>query len=317
MATTGAIDAVGFLGREFIAYVGDSDPSAIDIALADPSHPDHAKVAEAVARCERLLHEHWPYFVPELVKVPPGEAFSVANLLRRDAGGAIPDLPRGDGVLAPLARIARDALPACLLAPQLEQVSGLRTPGQRLIGSLDNHPAAPEFQKELADDALNELFAIGPAPFFSFASGIGTAVNVEGLILGLIGAAVVRARLRIETFTFETVLEELRALIDDLRAIQAGSEIRLPVVVALHGLNVEAGLHIGLPWGSLRGMDVEAQQAVGDAFIPLGALFLTTVSCAVDVSSAVEAEAPRGPTPAKLRAFNTDLEARIQQVTLI
>jgi Apea-like HEPN len=317
MSAPVTIDVVGFLGREFMAYIGSIEESAVDAALANPGHPDHARLVRAASQCGPLLQEHWPHFVPELVRVPPGEELSRANVLRREAGGAIPDIPSDEGLLGPLARIARDVFPVCLLDPQSDPMSGLRQPGHRLVGGLEHHPAAQAVLDQLAADPLADLFATDPPPaFFSFSSGTGSAVSPEGLPLGLIGSAAARARLAEEAFTFEALLDQLRALIKDLRTIQAGADIELPTVVALHGVSVQPGLHVNLPWGLLRAMDADAQKAVGDAFVPVGAIFVTSIPCAAEVSSAAEPVGARGPSALKARAFNTDLETRIQQITL-
>jgi hypothetical protein len=106
-------------------------------------------------------------------------------------------------------------------------------------------------------------------------------------------------------------------LLDDLRSIGAGSDIQLPVGVALHGLNLDPGVRVELPWGILlSATDPATQKAVGDAFSPQGGLFVTTIPCAVEVSSALGEEGPRSPPPSKACSFQRDLETRIQQATL-
>jgi len=314
------IDPVGFLGREFIAYVSACDEALLDSALADPAEPGHARVRGAVARCGQLLQHHWPVFVPELATVPAGKEVSVANLLRSESGGSLPTIPAEGGILEPLARIARDFFPVCLLAPQHEPsvYARLATPGHRLVGSLESHPAIPDFQHALGNDDLSELFETDPPPpFLAFASGSGTAFQRDSLPLALIGAAAVRARLLRREFDFDAVVAELRALLDDLRSIRAGSEIRLPVVVALHGVNLEPDIHVELPGGVLRAAtDGATQKAVGDVFFPQGGLFVTMIPSAVEVSSASAEDGPRTSPLSKTRAFRRDLEARIQQVTL-
>lgn len=188
--------------------------------------------------------------------------------------------------------------------------------------AVDGHAAADRFREALAGDDLSELFAVeAPPAFFSFSSGSGTAVEASQLPQALIGAAAARARLLEPTFELESVIRQLRQLVADLRQVQADGTLELPVVVSLHGLEVEGGVRIALPWGWLRTMDAAASNAVGDIMLEQGALLVTPVECRVSVSSATATE--EGATPAieaqppeSLRAFTAQLDERIQKTTL-
>lgn len=132
----------------------------------------------------------------------------------------------------------------------------------------------------------------------------------------LLGTAAVRARLTAREFSFDAVVAQLQTLISDLRSIRAGADIRIPVAVALHGIEIEAGLHLELPWGVLRSNDEAVQTVIADALAPQGGVLVTSIPCAVEASSASGDAGPREVPPAKMRAFRSDLENRIQEVTL-
>jgi hypothetical protein len=205
------VDPVGFLGREFIAYVSGAEPQLIDTVAADASHPDHGRLQLAVSRCAEVLLQHWPTYVPAFVKVPSDADVSRANLIRLEAGRELPRLPELGGLLEPLVRIARDVFPAWLLAP-LRQPGFMTdsTPSLRLVGDLGDHPATAEFRDRLAADELSDLFKSDPDDVFSFASGTGVAAGLDLLVPSLLGTAAVRARLTAREFSLMQSLPSFR-----------------------------------------------------------------------------------------------------------
>jgi hypothetical protein len=314
------VDPLGFLGREFIAYLADTAETTIDHALVDTRHTEHKKVSAAMAQCHELLAHSAIGIHQQVAAIPDGAEVSAGNLLRQAVGNELPDVASTDDLVQPLAHIARDVFPALLLPVVQDPFfpGGLPSPPHRLLGNaVHEHPAVTDFAARLEHDPLSDLFAVDPPPpFFSFASGIGGAVEPISMPLALLGAACVRARLMDPAFTLDGVVRQLEALIDDLRAAQAGNQITMPVVVALQGLNIQPGSRFELPWGWLRSVDQDTLKAVGDAFLPRGALFIANVSSWVTVGSGSASEGPPMPPTSRIRAFETELETRIQKTTL-
>jgi len=336
MDTTADSDPIRFLGREFVAYVAASDVATLDEVLRDPGHPHHPQVADALARCQAILRQHGQRIYEVVASVPPGRDASVGNAVRLASGGAIAGPPASDERLVrELSAIAQDVFPGLLLPPLLDFRWGTptRTPSHRLLGvAVDSNAAADRFRDALDGDELSELFAVeSPPAFFSFSSGSGIAVEPSRLPHALIGAAAARARLLEPTFELDAVIRQLRRLIADLRQVQADGTLDLPVAASLHGLEVEGGVRISLPWGWLRAMDAAASNAVGDIaaasnavgdiMLEQGALLVTPIECRVSVSSAAATEeratpAIEAPSLERLRAFTHQLDERIQKTTL-
>lgn len=320
MSTTLNVDPVGFLGREFMAYVAASEPGTIDEALRNPEHAEHEKVLAAVARCQNLLVQHGLQIHEVVASVPGGQEQSVGNALRLASGGELPSVPSDTGPVGALARLARDVFPALLLHPAQQPSfwgGSLVSPSHRLLGgAVERNPAADEFQRALADDPLSGLFAAEPPPaFFSFSPGTGAAVELSAIPRGLIGAAVARVVLTEPTLTFSALVDQLRLMVDELRQVQTHGTTPIPIAVSLRGLNAEPGLRIELPWGWLCAMDSQATSAVGDAFQQHGALLVTPLECDVSVQSATSTPVP-GTAPEGLQRFQEELEERVQKTML-
>jgi hypothetical protein len=320
MMATPPVDPIGYLGREFIAYIANCDQAEVDAAATDQSHPEHGRVTTAVKRCRGLLASHGLDLAPAVANVPSQAETSVGNALRVAAGGKVPKLPPTDGILSPLAEIARDMFPALLLEPVRQPpVFGpelsITPPHRELHAQMNQHPAALEFRRRLRDDQLGQLLEpdSGAPPYFTSSSGSGLSVQAESLPSGLIGAAAVRARLLSPAFNLATLVGEIGQLIDDLRLIQDGREINVPAAVSLPVLNCQPGLSIELPWGWLHPMDSPTLKAVGDGFAPYGSLLVTTLPTTFSVG---DATAQPAPNPAGMRTHAEHLERNVAKTML-
>jgi hypothetical protein len=314
------IDPVGFLGREFVAYVANSDPSEIEGALADSQHDQHAVVSQAVRKCVEVLIHHGSSYFEAFATVPPGRDESVANAMRLASGGHVPAPPEVGDLEQPLANLVRDVFPALLLEPAQEAWGferGITPPHRNLWNAVNENVGAVEFQARLAGDPLASLFTTDPTPpFFSFSSGSGTTVEASSLAPAIVGTAAVRAGLTTANLTLGDVVEQVEQVIADLRRIQADGTCDVPVVVALRGIDVQPGVHFKLPWGWLRGMDRQAFRAVGDAVPQGGALLVTVVKSHVLVRRAPQPEPNAELLAPKRQVFTRDMESRVEKATL-
>lgn len=317
----GTIDPLGVLGRDFIGYVAACAPGAVDEALADPSHYAYSKVSAAVERCRQMTDSTSLETIHYTVGSFANESgVSYGNALRKWASGEDPPpLEPGTGILEPLGRVAREIYPALLIpSPTLPSLPSTRLSAFQLASvGLLNNPAAKEVDAALkADDSLMSLFSPeGSTGFIAFANGSGMGIGTDLFSTSVLGAATARARLMHPTFALDRLIEELTAVIGDLYAIVRGEEINLPVAVSLHGLDVQPGERMTLPWGTLLPLDTGVQSALGEAVGTGGAVFATTISSFVARGGATDQSPPTLPA-AKMRAYETELETRIRKTTL-
>jgi hypothetical protein len=315
------MDPLGFMGREFVGFVAGCPMKVVDEALVENAHPDHQAVGVAIKRCGSLLADVLPEQVPSAVAGYErlGES-TRGNLLRYEVCGDLPFVPEiSDQLLAPLGRLGMDVFPALLLNANPRPAWGreLPSPSHTMIGdAISANPATREFLSALERDSLMDTLApAGSTGFLTFPSGFGSSIGIELLPHSLIGTAAARLRLLGDEFTLSGLITELADLLADFRRIAEGNPIKLPVVTAFRGVQLQPGTSFELPWGRLRPLDEGTSKGVGHIFSAQSSLFVTLIEGIASVGDASGAKPPMVPQK-RIRAFETELDTRLRKTSL-
>ncbi|HMJ35173.1 MAG TPA: hypothetical protein VK501_14780 [Baekduia sp.] len=189
---------------------------------------------------------------------------TIANVLRMQAGGDLPELPVSDPVEEAAAHLARDTFVA-LLPPV-----GERSMGSALSpASISRNPWSVRFQEAvLADSDLGQLFTGPPetdAGSFSFMSTTGHGEG--GVQLALLGerilstpAAICRAHQATPT---QFVAAGIGAVSHMRRLVIAGRTVRAPALLGFDGISVPPETHVDTPWGHLRAVTAGERELTG------------------------------------------------------
>jgi len=200
---------------------------------------------------------------------------TLANALRLEAGGGLPEIPERDPVEHAAAHLARDSYPA-LLVPDDRP---LGSPMSR-AGTFRN-PWTTRFQEAvLADEELGQHF-VGPADSdaasFPFTSSTGHGeggVQLALLADRILGtpAAICRAR---RCSAAEFVAAAVQAVANLRRLVVLGRTVRSRTLIGFDAVRVPPDTSMETPWGRLRAL-ADGERELLDGFAGPGNAVLVT-----------------------------------------
>lgn len=237
---------------------------------------------------------------------------SVANLLRRQAGGELPVIDEDEPIAEALSHLACNGY-AALLVP------GSRQPGMFSMNGAFRSPWNGKLQRAvLADPELTKLFK-GPidSDASSFALWSSTGRGEGGVQLALLGtrllgtpAAMAQARsLSIAEFMATSV-----EAVSDMRTLLVAREpLEVPVIQGLDGLVLPTGVEICTQWGTLRPLLRGEEELVSTGYKGAGNAVIET-TCEVSLSiEQMDESSELSEYPEELAHRREEAEAQLQE----
>jgi hypothetical protein len=255
-------DAVALIGAECVAYVVAGEVADLEAlserALSAPQKEALDKLllvlGSPIVQSPRRSELKVEAAVSLLTAFDPAADTTLANVLRLEAGGGLPEIPEGDPVEQAAAHLARDSYPA-LLVPDDQR---LGTPMSK--ASTFRNPWTTRFQEAvLADEELGQRFvgpADGDAASFPFTSSTGHGEGGVQLVLladRILGtpAAICRAR---RGSAAEFVAAAVQAVSHLRRLVVLGRTVRSPTLIGFDAVRVPPDTSLETPWGLLRAL---------------------------------------------------------------
>jgi hypothetical protein len=254
-------------GNEFLLYV-----------LARESVPEAQALNEGQQRTLALLRQfasdaqaQGTGFVQsvalgQLASYQPQFGTSTANVLRMQSGGSIPGVEETeDRVWNALARLARDIYPAFLL-PQPDDTRAFPGPTTSIAGPVFNSPVTHDLLNRVLQDAsLDKLFP-GHPPDLELPTAQAQLTVSSDLVLssgtgGTFSLSMIPTNLPVHAYRLtmlrgvagqEAYMETVRALLQEVRQLANGREVRVPMLVGLANVELAPGVEVQLNSGVLR-----------------------------------------------------------------
>ncbi len=209
---------------------------------------------------------------------------SVANLLRRQAGGVLPAIEEEEPIAEALCHLARDSY-AALLIPSSRQRSS-----SSMSGSFRSPWNSKLQEAVLADPELGEIFR-GPvdSDISSFALWSSTGHGDGGVQLALLGARLLgtpAAMARAQSAGIAEFMATAAKAVEDMRRLLVAREpLEVPAIQGLDGLVLPAGVEIHTQWGALRPLRQGEEELVLSGYKGAGNAVIETT---YEVSLAME-----------------------------
>ena len=255
-------DAVALVGAECVAYVVAAEVCDVKVlsegTLSAPQkaalHKLVLVLGSPIVQSPRPSELKVEAAASLLTVFDPEAETTLANALRLEAGGELPEIPESDLVEQAAAHLARDSYAALLIPDDRRRSSPMSRAGTF------RNPWTTRFQEAvLADDELGQHFvgpADGDAASFPFTSSTGHGeggVQLALLADRILGtpAAMCRAR---RCSAAEFVSAAVQAVAQLRRLVVLGRTVRSRTLIGFDAVCVPPDTSMETPWGRLRAL---------------------------------------------------------------